>query len=107
MEVTDLIAWASMLGLGGALSALINWLIHRHEATATADSINVSTAESVVDLVNRQLDGLKAEVFQLQEEIYMLREQMVALSAALHAYGGDPAEVLQDLLDKTQYKRPH
>ena len=107
MDPTDLIAWASMLGLGGALSALVNWLIHKNESSAQVESISVSTAESVVDLVNRQLDHLKSEVHHLEEEIDLLRLQMRALSKALHEHGGDPEEVLAELLDKTPYKRPH
>ena len=107
MDPTDLIAWASMLGLGVGLSAVVNWLIHKNESSAQVDSISVATAESVVDLVNRQLTTLKDEILKLELEIGLLRIQMKALATALHECGGNPDEVLADILDKTSYKRPH
>lgn len=97
MRAAELAAWASALGLGAVVSAAVRWLVTRQHASAEVESITVSTATEVVNLVKEQLLELRREVRALEEEVSTLKLQVGVLSSELHARGANPAQVLARL----------
>jgi hypothetical protein len=99
MTELDVLAWLAALGVGGMLTTLITWLTRRSLQTAEVDSMTVHTAETVVEMVHRQLASMEAEITELRVEIGVLRLQVGVLSDELHNLGGDPDHVLSQVSD--------